>query len=123
MAVVADFVVIGSAAAAENGKWKSRPFEAGGRKRLEVNNNEIDNAFVSLVLTSPEGGQNLRIRVIVNDNPLPVLMLVPREDQRTIVVAFPASLLHEHNNILELASVDQRAFIVLHAICHFRQDS
>ena len=93
MAIVSDFAVVGSASSGETGHWESRPFEAGGRKTLEIDGNEVDNAYVTVVLTSPLGGSDLEVRVVINDTPLPVLMLVPRQDQRTIVVAFRASLL------------------------------
>jgi hypothetical protein len=124
MTVLSDFVVINNdPAAASEGKWKSGPFESGGRLVREVNGVEQDNAYTTLTLTSPTGGQNVAIRVIVNDHPLPQLVEVKVNSQRTAVVAFPASLLKvTGGNAIELHSQGEIGFIVLHVICHFRQN-
>lgn len=64
------------------------------------------------------------VRVIVNGHPLPQLLAVMEASQRTAVVAFPASYLRaDSTNVIELHSQDEAAFIVIHVICHFRQES
>jgi hypothetical protein len=125
MTVLADFVVLNNeAVVASDGKWKSEPFESGGRLVRMVSGVEHDNAYATLTLTSPSGGQNVAVRVIVNDHPLPELVEVKEDSQRTAVVAFPASFLEDGSrNVIELHSRGEISFIVLHALCHFRQNS
>jgi hypothetical protein len=125
MTQLADFVVINTdPAPASQGKWKSDPFESGGRLIRTVNGVEQDNAYVTLTLTSTEGGQGVSVRVIVNNNPLRFLVEVKANYQRTAVTAFPASFLRDGNdNVLELHSSGEIDFIVLDTICHFRQNS
>jgi hypothetical protein len=125
MAVISDFEIIGSASVAEGGKWRSRNFSAGGRKILpNVEGKEPDNAYVTLALTSPEGGQDVTVRIIVNNHPLPVMVFVPKASQRAWLAAFPASFLKDGgNNFVTMHSVGERVFFVLYVICHFRQDS
>jgi hypothetical protein len=127
MTVLADFVVVNSdPASAQDGKWRSGLFETGGRLTRNANGVEQDNAYTTVTLTSPQGGQDVAVRIIVNDHPLPVLVEVKANSQRTGVIAFPASFLNgatgNHNSI-ELHSQGERPFIVLHVICHFRQNS
>jgi hypothetical protein len=126
MTVLSDFEVIGTASTASNGKWKSRNFSAGGRSIATSGtpSKEIDNAYVSLALTSPDGGQDVTIRIIVNDHPLSVMVFVPKASQREWISTFPASFLKDGSgNIIGLHSVGEKPFIVINAICHFRQDS
>jgi hypothetical protein len=126
MTVLADFVVANNQPAdAPTGHWKSAPFEAGGRLiRKDGQGVEQFNAYVVLALDSPAGGTDVHVRVIVNDHPLPQLVTVTEASQRTAVVAFPASHLRADNsNAIELHSQGEAGFIVLHAICHFRQES
>jgi hypothetical protein len=128
MTVLADFVVVntGRPAGAQDGKWKSRLFESGGRLTRSVSGTEQDNAYITLSLTSPSGGQDVAVRVIVNNHPLPVLVEVKEDSQRTAAVAFPASFLSGetgNHNVIELHSQGEAPFIVLHVICHFRQNS
>ena len=123
MAVVSDFVVIGDVSGASGGKWLSRRFEAGGRKTLTVDGQEYDNAYITAVVTSPEGGEDVALRFIVNGHPQPNRVICPANDMRTLVVAFPASILESKDNILELHSGGEVHFNVIHAICHFRQGS
>ncbi|WP_125810182.1 hypothetical protein [Actinoplanes sp. ATCC 53533] len=126
MTVLADFVVVNTdPASASGGKWKSDPFETGGRLTRAVNGVEQHNAFVALTLTSAAGGQDVAVRVIVNDHPLSRLVEVKKDSQRTAIVAFVGSFLNEsgNHNVIELHSRGERPFIVLHAICHFRQNS
>jgi hypothetical protein len=125
MTVLADFVVVNNEpAVASGGKWKSLPFESGGRLTRHVSGVEQDNAYVTLTLTSPAGGQRVAVRVIVNDHPLPELVEVKEDSQRTAVVAFPASFLRDGNpNLIELHSQGEISFIVLHVLCHFRQNA
>lgn len=94
-------------------------------KRIE-NGVEQDNSFVTLTLTSPSGGHDVAARVIVNGHPLPVLVEIKKDSQRTAVLAFPASFLKSetgNHNVIELHSQDEVPFIVLHVICQFRQNS
>ena len=127
MTVLADFVVTNNdPAAASTGHWKSAPFESGGRLTRSVNGVEQDNAYITLTLTSPAGGQDVAVRVIVNQHPLPQFVTVKEDSQRTAAVAFPGSLLRDgngNNNVIELHSDREVPFIVLHVICHFRQSS
>lgn len=127
MTVLADFVVVNSdPATAQDGKWSSGLFETGGRLTRNAAGVEQDNAFITVTLTSPQGGQDVAVRVIVNDHPLPVFIEVKANSQRTSVIAFAASFLNGatgHNNRIELHSRGERPFIVLHVICHFRQNS
>jgi hypothetical protein len=127
MTVLADFVVVNTdPASAQAGKWKSGLFETGGRLERHANGLEQDNAYITVTLTSPQGGQDVAVRVIVNDNPLPVLVEVKANSQRTSVTAFPASFLDNttgNHNSIELHSQGERPFIVLDVICHFRQNS
>jgi hypothetical protein len=130
MTHLADFVVTNNQpAAASNGKWKSvPPFESGGRLTLTrtVNGVEVEqhNAYITLTLTSPTGGQDVAVRVIVNAHPLPEFVEVKENSQRTAVLAFPASFLRDgSDNVIELHSQGEHPFIVLHVICHFRQNS
>jgi len=125
MTVVADFVVTNNQPAdAPAGKWKSVPFESGGRLIRTVSGVEQHNAYITLTLTSPSGGQDVAVRVIVNAHPLPVLVAVRQDSQRTAAMAFPASILQDgSNNVIELHSQGERPFIVLDVICHFRQNS
>lgn len=126
MTVLADFEVVNSAPAdAAEGKWKSDPFEAGGRLIRTVGGVEQHNAYITLTLTSPTGGQDVFVRAIVNNNPLkPELIPVKESTQHTAVVGFPASYLRaDESNVIELHSVDEIGFIVDHIICHFRQES
>jgi hypothetical protein len=127
MTVLADFVVVNSdPASAQNGKWRSGLFEAGGRLTRSANGAERDNAYITVTLASSQGGQDVAVRVIVNDHPLPVFVEVKANSQRTGVIAFPASFLNgatgNHNRI-ELHSQGERPFSVLHVVCHFRQNS
>jgi hypothetical protein len=119
MTVLADFIVANNLPAdAPAGHWKSVPFEAGGRLiRTDSHGAEQFNAYAALALDSPTGGTDVYVRVIVNGHPLPQLVAVMEASQRTAVVAFPASYLHPDS------SRDEAAFIVLHVICHFRQES
>jgi hypothetical protein len=125
MTVLADFVVTNSQPAdAPGGKWKSAPFEAGGRLIRTVSGTEQHNAYVTLAINSPAGGQDVAVRVIVNDHPLPQFILAKKDSQRTAVAAFPGSFLKDaNNNVIELHSSGEIPFIVLHVICHFRQNS
>jgi hypothetical protein len=125
MTVLADFVVTNNQPAdASTGKWKSVQFESGGRLTRTVSGVEQHNAYITLTLTSPTGGQDVAVRVIVNDHPLPELVEVKEDSQRTAAVAFPASFLRDGSgNVIELHSQGERPFIVLHVICHFRQNS
>jgi hypothetical protein len=123
LAVVSDFVVIGDLSGATKGKWLSRPFEAGGHRTLTVEGQEYDNAYITAVVTSPKGGQDVELRFIINGHPQPNLMWCPANDMRTLVVAFPASVLNESNNVLELHSRREVHFNVIHAMCHFRQNA
>jgi hypothetical protein len=125
MTVLADFVVTNNELVdAPEGKWKSGPFEAGGRLIRTVNGTEQHNAYITLTVSSPTGARPAAIRVIVNDHPLPQLVEVKENSQRTAAVAFPASLLRpDTNNRIELHSQGETAFVVFHVICHFRQES
>jgi hypothetical protein len=125
MTQLADFVVVNTdPIAANNGKWKSDPFETGGRLLKTIDGKERDNAYVTLTLISPPGGTTSEVRIIVNDHPLPVLVVVPANSQRTAVAAFPASFLHDGNdNELKLHSRGEVPFGILDTICHFRQNS
>jgi len=126
MTVLADFVVTNNQPAdAPAGHWKSAPFEAGGRLIRKDNQGcEQFNAYAALALDSPAGGTDVYVRVIINAHPLPQLVAVMENSQRTAIVAFPASFLRaDSSNVIELHSRDEAAFIVLHAICHFRQES
>ena len=125
MTVLADFVVTNNKPAdASAGKWKSVPFESGGRLTRTVSGVEQHNAYITLTLTSPTDGQDVAVRVIVNDHPLPEFVVVKENSQRTAIVAFLASFLRDGgDNVIELHSQGEHPFIVLHVICHFRQDS
>lgn len=127
MTVLADFVVINTdPTAASDGKWTSEPFETGGRLTRSTGGVEQHNAYVTLTLTSPKGGQDVAVRIIVNDHPLPHFVEVKSDSQRTAVAAFPASFLNPasgNHNVIRLHSQGEKAFIVLHVICHFRQNS
>jgi hypothetical protein len=126
MMVLADFVVLNNEIASTQGKWKSNPFETGGRLTKSVGGAEQHNAYVTLTLSSPTGGQDVAIRVIVNNHPLPQLVEVKENSQRTAVAAFPASFLNAqtgNHNVIELHSQGEAPFIVFHIICHFRQNS
>jgi hypothetical protein len=126
MTVLADFVVANNQPAdAPTGKWKSAPFEAGGRLIRKDNQGvEQFNAYAALALDSPTGGTDVYVRVIVNGHPLPQPLAVMEASQRTAIVAFLASYLRaDSSNVIELHSRDEAAFIVLHVICHFRQES
>jgi hypothetical protein len=125
MTVLADFVVTNDQPAdASAGKWKSAPFESGGRLTRTVNGVEQPNAFITLTLTSPAGGQDVEVRVIINSHPLPQFVEVKENSQRTAVVAFPGSFLRDgSDNVIELHSKGEIPFIVLHVICRFRQNS
>ena len=127
MTVLADFVVINTdPVAASEGTWTSEPFETGGRLTRSIGGEEQHNAYVTLTATSPKGGQDVAVRIIVNDHPLPQFVEVKSDSQRTAVAAFPASFLNPAtgtHNIIGLHSQGEKAFIVLHVICHFRQNS
>ena len=125
MAEVSDFVVVGSRASSEGGKWKSDPFATGGRNiRRSGDGTEVNNAYVTLVLSSGEGGPDVKLRIIINDRPLPQLAFIPKASQLVWVDAFPASFLNDGGgNVIELHSVGEVPFGMFHAICHFRQDS
>jgi hypothetical protein len=125
MTELSNFIVVGTPAGSEAGKWKSDPFSTGGRKtRSSGDGTELDNAYVTLALSSPEGGVDVRLRIIINAHPLPQLALIPKESQHVWVDAFPASFLNDGGgNVLELHSVGEVNFGVFQAICHFRQDS
>ncbi|MEN8654424.1 hypothetical protein ABCR94_28460 [Streptomyces sp. 21So2-11] len=125
MTVLADFVAIShGSSASQEGKWKSQPFESGGRKTLIIDDKEQHNAYVTLSLGSPDGGPEVNIRVIVNNHPLPLLEPIGKDGRQTVVLTFPASLLKNGTgNILELHSQHEVNFFVFYALCHFRQDS
>jgi hypothetical protein len=126
MTVLADFVVTNNQrAAALGGKWKSAPFESGGRLTRTVSGVEQHNAYITLTLTPRPGGvPAVAVRVIVNGHPLPELVEVKEDSQRTAVVSFPASFLRDgSDNVIELHSQGEHPFIVLDVICHFRQNS
>jgi hypothetical protein len=128
MTVLSDFVVLtNDAAAASNGKWRSDAFETGGRLTRSQGGTEFRNAYIGVTLTSPQGGSgDIAVRVIVNDHPLPQLIEVKGNSQRTALISFPASFLNPQtgdHNIVGLHSQGERPFIVLDAVCHFRQNS
>jgi hypothetical protein len=124
MTQLADFTVINSDPVAIDGQWRSSHFESGGRLIRKANGVEQDNAYLVLTMTSPQGGQDVAVRIIVNAHPLSSLMEIKVDSQRTAMAAFPASFLRDGNdNTLELHSRGEKSFILLHAVCQFRQDS
>jgi len=127
VAVVADFEVLEPwpRTVVEDGKFKTFPFNAGGRlvKRERPSDLEAPNALVTYVVSAPEDSGGVRIRTIVNDNPLPDLAFVAEGTERTVTASFPASLLARNDNQIELASVDQKPFTLSEVVCWFRQNS
>ena len=125
MTQLADFVVVNTEPiTASQGKWTSAPFESGGRLIRNVDGVEQDNAYITLTLSAPAGGPDIAVRIIVNDNPLPLLVEVKANSQRTAVAAFPASHLKDQDpNVLELHSRNEVGFFIFDTICHFRQNS
>jgi hypothetical protein len=125
MTQLADFVVLNTdPITAGQGKWTSAPFESGGRLIKKVGGVEQDNAYITLTLSAPAGGPDIKVRIIVNDNPLPLLVEVKSNSQRTAVAAFPASYLNEEDpNVLKLHSRNEVGFFIFDTICHFRQNS
>jgi hypothetical protein len=126
MTQLSDFVVINSGPiVAQGGKWRSPPFESGGRLIRKLENVEQDNAYVTVTLTASTGGPDfVAVRVIINDHPLPVMVGMEEGSQHTRTFAFIGSFLKNGNgNVLALHSEHERTFQILHAICHFRQES
>ncbi len=126
VAVVADFEVLEPwpRTCVEDGKFKTFPFNTGGRLiKHESPSLEAPNALVTYVVSDPENSGGVRIRTIVNDNPLPDLAFVAEDTERTVMVSFRASLLTQKANQIELASVDQKPFTLSEVVCWFRQNS
>jgi hypothetical protein len=130
MAEVADFVVITNPKVQDvgesaSGKWTSRVFATGGRNKLIEGGVELHNAYISLRLFIGDGGEPDRlIRVIVNDNPLPLFVVAQGGSETTAVATFPAGFLKDGGgNHVKLHAKDERSFTVLEAIVHFRQNS
>ncbi|MDQ1742473.1 MAG: hypothetical protein QOE23_812 [Pseudonocardiales bacterium] len=123
MTVLSDFVVVNTLPEGAPGKWKSQPFETGGR--LPGGEDQY-NAYLTLVLTTPSGGADVEVRPIVNGHTFQSLIAVKANSRRTEVAAFPASFLSAatgNHNVIELHSVGEKYFNVMHVICHFRQNS
>jgi hypothetical protein len=123
--VLADFVAISHGTAeSQGGKWKSQPFESGGRKVLTVDGKERHNAYVTLTMGSSDGGPEVNVRVKVNNHSLPLLEPIGKDGRQTVMLTFPASYLKSGTgNVVELSSQHEVDFSVFYALCHFRQDS
>jgi hypothetical protein len=125
VAEVSDFVVVLQRQfAGQAGKWKSEAFATGARNILRKNGVELKNAYVMLNLLVPPGSPDANIRIIVNDNPLPQLVLVGSDSQRSAFATFPASFLNDGGgNHIELHAQGEHRFGVQDAVVHFRQNA
>jgi hypothetical protein len=128
MTELADFVVIdrNRQELAAGGKWTSPQFQAGGRKVLRVGGTERHNAYITMTFRVASGtpGAHINIRIIVNAHPLPELVFGVANTMNTTMAAFPGSFLRDGtDNVVELHSQGELAFILTHAVVHFKQDS
>jgi hypothetical protein len=124
---LSDFVVIDrNVPETTQGKWRSPPFEAGGRNIRTEGGVEKHNAYLLLMFNVPRNAPagDALIRVIVNGHPLPQLLAGLENSTNTAIAGFPASFLRsDSSNVVELHAQQENSFYVMHAIVHFRQNS
>ena len=126
MTEVADFVIITGDDHGSGGHWTSRKFSVGGRNRLVVGGEELNNAYLTFKLfVAGDNEPDRRVRVIINAKPQQEFLRT-EGNYTTTIISFPASLLIDgdgNENVVELHSVGEASFAVAEAIVHFRQNA